>query len=73
MVGNFLASRLAGKMRRDGVAGRFCYQRPRHSSKTPGPIPSTRQMHIPPWLWFRVISIRYSRLTQELCKGETNG
>ena len=20
---------------------------------TPAPIPSTRQMHIPPWLWFR--------------------
>ena len=23
-----------------------------HSRETPAPIPSTRQMHIPPWLWF---------------------
>ena len=38
-VGKFLASRLAGTMRRDGVAGRSSCQGPRHSCKTPGAIP----------------------------------
>ena len=34
----------------DGAAGRSCNQGP---SETPAPTsPSTRQMHIPPWLWF---------------------
>ena len=30
-----------------------CNQGPKHSRETPAPIPNTRQMHIPPWLWFR--------------------
>ena len=49
-VGNFLASRLAGKMTRDGVAGPSCNQGPGGSRETSGSIPQDLKMHIPPWL-----------------------
>ena len=33
----------------NGAAGPPCHQRPKHSRKTSGPIPGTRQMQIPPF------------------------
>ena len=52
MVGGFLSG-LAN--RKDGVkqrCRRCCNQGSKHICETRGPIPSARQMHIPPWLWF---------------------
>ena len=39
----------AGAARSNGAAGRCCNRGPKRSC----PIPAVRQMHIPPWLWFR--------------------
>ena len=54
-VGKFLA----GLSSRKDEVRRRCRtvlqsRRPKHSRETPAPIPSTRQMHIPPWLWFSI-------------------
>ena len=38
---------------------------------TPAPIPSTRQMHIPPWLWFRLMII--SSFTGRSCLRKVSG
>ena len=51
-VGKFLAGLSS---RKDEVRRRcrtVLQSRAKHSRETPAPIPSTRQMHIPPWLWF---------------------
>ena len=39
----------AGAARSNGAAGRCCNRGPKRSC----PIPGVRQMHIPPWPWFR--------------------
>ena len=43
----------AGAARSNGAAGRCCNRRPKRSCQIPSPIPGVRQMHIPPWPWFR--------------------
>ena len=40
----------AGRTRCNAAAGRSCKPGPKHYCPPPGPA----QMHIPPWLWFRV-------------------
>ena len=52
-VGGFLAGLVSRKDAVRPAAGPFCNQGPKHSCETRGPIPNTRQMHIPLWLWFR--------------------
>ena len=44
----------AGKTRSSSAAEPSCNQEPKLSGKTSRPFPSPRQMHIPPWLWFRL-------------------
>ena len=51
-VGDFLAGLVSRKDAVRPAAGPFCNQGPKHSCETRGPIPNTRQMHIPLWLWF---------------------
>ena len=48
----------AGETRWGAAAALSCNQRPKHTCETPLPIPSTRQMHIQPWLWFRCVNKR---------------
>ena len=43
----------AGAARSNGAAGRCCNRGPKRSCQIPSPIPGVRQMHIPPWPWFR--------------------
>ena len=43
----------AGKTRSSAAAEPSCNQGPKPSGETSRPFPSPRQMHIPPWLWFR--------------------
>ena len=51
-VGGFLAGLVSRKDEVRPAAGPFCNQGPKHSCETRGPIPNTRQMYIPLWLWF---------------------
>ena len=53
-VGGFLAGLVSRKDEVRPAAGPFCNQGPKHSCETRGPIPNTRQMHIPLWLWFSI-------------------
>ena len=46
----------AGAARSNGAAGRCCNRGPKRSCQIPSPIPRLRQMHIPPWPWFRSAS-----------------
>ena len=49
-VGSFLA----GLASRSGEVKRRCNRGPKRSCQIPSPIPGVRQMHIPPWPWFRL-------------------
>ena len=40
----------AGAAKSNGAAGRCCNRGPKRSCQIPG----VRQMHVPPWPWFRV-------------------
>ena len=59
----------AGAARSNGAAGRCCNRGPKRSCQIPSPIPGVRQMHIPPWPWFR-----WPQLEQvlEVCLGSTS-
>ena len=46
-VGNYVGNAVAS------VTGRSSSQGPRRSCQKSGRILNSRQMHIPPWLWFR--------------------
>ena len=51
-VNNFLAGLASRKEEVKRRCRTVLQSRPKASREPPGPIPSVRHMHIPPWLWF---------------------